>query len=140
MSKADKISQGIETVAVLGGIAAVALYFIGKRKKEKSQGASGIGAARKPTFIDFVNILDRCGWAYYSWQDTYVIIDGKKKQAVRFGIEKYPQNLEYNTPFDVNLVKQEIKRIFGDRAIFQTGYPQFAPEIKKTFVTLIGRY
>lgn len=83
-------------------------------------------------FEDFVEILDKNGYAYSNYYD---VSSKDGRSGTRFEISEYPYN---NPTTDLNTLKQELMNAGGtDRFIFSQGVHQYAPELKSFSIILL---
>lgn len=93
-----------------------------------------INEAQNVDFYEFVDLLERNGWAYSNY---YEVSNKSGQTGIRYELEKYPNNLDGVKPVSVEELEQDLKNTFGDGVIISKGHYRYAPEIKNISVIIL---
>ena len=105
-------------------------YDMGDGEEEDEIAQDSLG------FMEFVDILDKNGWATSNSKDVCILIDGQRRYGTKYVIEPYSYNNK-TQPLE-KLVKELKDAALDPNGVrINTGQIAQAPEIKKIFVTIL---
>lgn len=105
-------------------------YDMGDDEEEDEMAQDSLG------FMEFVDILDRNGWATSNSKDVCILVDGQRRYGTKYVVEPYSYNNK-TQPLE-KLVKDLKDAALDPNGVrVSTGNIVQAPEIKKIFVTIL---